>query len=209
MRPAIKWCAGRLITLLICVMAIWLLAGASAQARIPCRPAPGTRTVAHSAKARIFEYARDGNYYACLYSSGRPHFLSLGEHYFYRLVRFAGPYVAFVQNIEAEDDHIGVMNLRSGHLHNYQETPPIENGICAEVNSLVLKRDGAVAWIATNFPEGLCGNPPGPIIEVHRHDSRGAAVLDQGAGIVPTSLHLAGSLLSWLDPGHTNSANLL
>lgn len=194
---------------LIASVAALLLLGAPAQARIPCRPGPGTRTLAHSATARIFEYERNGNDYACLYSSGHARYLSVSEHFFYRLVRFAGPYVAFVQNIAAIDDHVGVLNMRTGHLHNYEEAPPIEKSICAEVNSLVLKSDGAVAWIATNFPTGGCENPPGPIVEVHRHDRRGSAVLAQGPAIDPASLSLGGSLLLWLDAEHVSGATLL
>ena len=200
----------RLISPVAVAWAISVAGQASAQARIPCRSAPGTTTIAHSTTTRIFEDERDGNDYACLYSDGHAHYLSSSEHYEYRLVRFAGSYVAFVQNIEAVDDHVGVMNLRTGRVGNDQEVRPIDNAVCPQVDSLVLKSDGAVAWIATNFlAEGFCENPPGPAIEVRRHDRRGLRVVDHGTGIVPTSLHLSGSLLRWVDAGHVRSATLL
>jgi hypothetical protein len=186
-----------------------ILGAASAQARIPCRPGPHTITIAHSAHARIFEYEPNGNDYACLYSNGHARYLSPSEHFEYRLARFAGTYVAYVQNIMAIDDHVGVMNLRTGRLHNYQEVRPIENSLCPQVDSLVLKRDGAVAWIATNFAGGGCVNPPGPAFEVRRHDRRGLRTIDEGPGIVTTSLHLSASTLSWVKAGHVRSASLL
>ncbi|HEX3391499.1 MAG TPA: hypothetical protein VHS55_02955 [Solirubrobacteraceae bacterium] len=182
----------------------------SAQARIPCRPGAGTVTLAHSSKARIFEYNRDGNDYACLYSNGHARYLSGSEHYEYRLVRFAGPYVAYVENIAAVDDHIGVVNLSTGNHHSYQEVRPIENSTCPQVDSLVLKGDGAVAWIGTNFlAESFCVNPPGPAVEVRRHDRRGLRTIDSGVGVVPTSLQLSGSQLRWTNAGHVHFATLL
>jgi hypothetical protein len=200
----------RLVSSVAVAWAISVAGQASAQARIPCRSAPGTTTIAHSTTARIFEDERDGNDYACLYSDGHAHYLSSTEHYEYRLVRFAGSYIAYVQNIDGVDDHVGIMNLRTGRVGNDQEVRPIDNAVCPQVDSLVLKSDGAVAWIATNFlAEGFCENPPGPAIEVRRHDRRGLHVVDHGTGIVPTSLHLSGSLLRWVDAGHVHSATLL
>jgi FtsP/CotA-like multicopper oxidase with cupredoxin domain len=73
----------------------------------------------------------------------------------------------------------------------------------------VLKSDGAVAWIATNFLGTFCISPPGPAIEVRRHDRRGLRVVASGTGIVPTSLHLSGSVLHWIDGGMARSATLL
>ena len=190
--------------------AISLAGQASARARIPCRPAAGTTTIAHSTRARIFEDERDGNDYACLYSDGHAHYLSSSEHYEYRLVRFAGSFVAYVQNINAVDDHVGVMDLRTGRVGNYEEVRPINHAICPKVDSLVLKWDGVVAWIATNFAaEGFCENPPGPAIEVRVHDRHRLRVVDSGTGIVPTSLHLSGSVLRWVDAGRVRSATLL
>jgi hypothetical protein len=185
-----------------------LIVAASAHARIPCRPGPGTTTIAHSARARIFSDNRNGNDYACLYSNGHPRYLSSTEHYEYTLVRFAGPYVAYVPKIEATTGDVGVMNMNSGRRHSYQIVRPIAHGICPEAGSLVLKADGAVAWIATNFLGAGCTHPPGPAIEVRAHDSRGLRVLDSGTSIVPTSLHLSGSVLRWRHGGHTRTATL-
>jgi hypothetical protein len=183
-------------------------ASGSAYARVPCRPGPGTTTIAHSAKARIFADDRNGNDYACLYRNGHARYLSSTEHYEYPLVRFAGAYVAYVPTVEAVPENVWVMNMAVGHAHSYQAAKPIENGICSEVDSLVLKPDGAVAWIATNFLAANCPHPPGPAIEVRAHDHRGLRVLDSGNGIAPRSLRLSHSRIRWVHSGSTHSAAL-
>jgi hypothetical protein len=167
-------------------------------ARIPCHPTAGSVTIAQSPAARLFTGA-DGNDYACLYSVGRAFYLSGAEHYDYRLVRFSGPYVAYVQNIEASDDNVGEMDLRSGRLRSFEIATPINNSVCYGVGSLALKADGAIAWIGTNFLGFACISPPGPEIEVRRHDRRGLRILDRGSRIVPGSLHLLKGVLSWTD----------
>ncbi|HYM54019.1 MAG TPA: hypothetical protein VES97_01550, partial [Solirubrobacteraceae bacterium] len=167
-------------------------------ARIPCRPTAGSATIAQSPTARLFT-AANGNDYACLYSVGRAFYLSGAEHYDYRLVHFSGPYVAYVQNIAASDDNVGEMDLRSGRLHTFEIATPIDNSVCYEVGSLALKADGAIAWIGTNFLGYACISPPGPEIEVRRHDRRGLRILDRSTGIVPGSLHLLKGVLSWTD----------
>jgi hypothetical protein len=190
--------------------AVTVAGQASAQAPVPCRPGHGTTTIAHSRNARLFEDERTDGYYACLYSDGHARYLSDNEHYEYGLVRFAGPYVAFVQSVESVATDVGVVNLRTGHAHYYQElAPAVEDSVCAEVDSLVLKSDGAVAWIATNFLGEICGPVhPGATIEVRVHDRYGLHVLDSGIGIVPASLRLSGSLLAWVDAGQARTATL-
>jgi len=210
-----------LATPILATLAIALAVPPVAAAKVTCRPGSGTGTIAHSKTARIFEDSATGNDYACSYSSGRTYYLSSSEHYTYPLVRFAGPYVAFVMSIEVNEDHIGVMNLSTGRLHNYAEVSPIKEAgsecsgtpvcyvTCPEVGSLALKSDGSVAWIATNFLGGNCISPPGPVIEVRCHDRRGTVVVASGTGIDPTSLRLSGSLLRWKDAGASKSASIL
>ncbi len=203
---------------------------ASAARRVPCRQARGTTTIAHSARARIFSDEHTGDDYACLYSSGRARFLSTTEHWEYRLVRFSGRYVAFVAFAESANAYVGVMNLSTGRVRRFREyeevapikAPPDEcpsavpncSVVCPQVDSLVLKPDGAVAWIAVNFPapstpDTSCGTQIAPVTEVRRHDPRGLEVIATGAGILPSSLRLAGAALSFSDDGHTVTSTLL
>lgn len=199
-----------LVASTVLALAVTLAAQASAQTPVPCRPAPGTTTIAHSRYARLFEDAHTDAYYACLYSDGHARELSDNEHYEYALVRFAGPYVAFVQSIESAESDVGVVNLRTGHAHYHEElVAPIEASVCPEVGSLVLSPDGAVAWIATNFLGEVCGpEHPRPTIEVRLADRYGLHVLDSGLGIVSTSLRLSGSTIEWVDAGRARSVAL-
>jgi hypothetical protein len=72
------------------------------------------------------------------------------------------------------------------------------------VAALVVKADGAAAWIGEGH--SIIGHGRG--IEVHRFDTRGQAELDHGIGISPASLRLHFSRLTWLHSGHKRSATL-
>jgi hypothetical protein len=72
------------------------------------------------------------------------------------------------------------------------------------VTSLVLKSDGAVAWIARNKPIG----EPATSYEVHAVDKTGARLLAAGDEIAPGSLVLAGGTLYWTQGGRPMSATL-
>jgi len=202
----------------------------TAKPRVPCRPAAGTKTLAHTAKARIFADEKTGYYYACLYKNGHPRVISTIEHWEYELIRFSGDYAAFVAFAEASNYYIGVMNMTNGHIRKFddgEEVTPVKpppsqcpsalpncTVVCPVVYSLVLKPDGAAAWIAVDFPPpspstGLsCGNEIAPVTEVRRYDRRGLQVIGQGAGIEPKSLRLRGSTLSWVDEGMRVTASL-
>lgn len=229
------WPAAAISTLWLVVLSGWVPGIATAAAgsagangpHVPCRPAPGTTTIAHSARARIFSDARNGNDYACLYSNGRARLLSATEHWEYEMVRFSGRYVAFVATAEEANTYIGVMNLSSGNVLKFREgeevspikPPPGEcpsalpncSVVCPRVDSFVLSSDGAVAWIAVNFPAtGLtCGSGIAPVTEVRRYDRRGLRVVATGSGIQATSLRLSGRSLTFTEEGRTVFSTLL
>lgn len=73
------------------------------------------------------------------------------------------------------------------------------------VDSLVLKPDGAAAWIATGKSIVHVGSK---LVELHRVDSRGSALLDSGTAIKPGSLVLHGSRLSWRHGGAVRTSTL-
>lgn len=236
---------GRLVRLfgacIACVVVLAMLAGTSlgatagmahkAKPRVPCRPAAGTKTIAHSAKARLFTDEKTGYYYACLYRNGHPRKISTIEHWEYKLVRFRENYIAFVAFAEASNYYIGVMNLANGHIRKFgdsEEVTPIKpppggcpsgvpncSVVCPQVDSLVVKYNGSVAWIAVNFPAPspstgvFCGTEIAPVTEVRRYDSRGLQVIATGSGIEPKSLQLShGSTLTWVDEGQSIRSNL-
>jgi hypothetical protein len=228
--PVVTLAAACLAVLSLGAPALATASSASASrgaSRVPCRPAPGTTTIARSARARIFSDVRNGNDYACLYSNGHARLLSPAEHWEYRLVRFSGHYVAFLAVAEEANTYLGVMNLSTGSIRRFHEaeeaapiTPPagecpsaVPNCkvLCPQVDSFVLAPDGAVGWIAVNFPAtGLsCGNGIAPVTEVRRYDRRGLQVVATGSGIDASSLRLLGGVLTFTEEGRTVSATLL
>lgn len=72
------------------------------------------------------------------------------------------------------------------------------------VDSLVLGRDGAVAWIG----EAQSIVSHSREVEVLRVDRRGEAKLDSGPGVGTGSLRLHGSRLTWKDGSVVRSATL-
>jgi hypothetical protein len=110
---------------------------------------------------------------------------------------------------------VEVRNLATGKLIHqvpsgtpaHPEPPRIEHGLTVTyvgigpIESLVVKKDGAVAWIVgTTMENGT--------YQVHALDSTGERVLAVGPEIEPHSLALAGSTLYWLQGGKPMSATL-
>jgi hypothetical protein len=73
------------------------------------------------------------------------------------------------------------------------------------VASLVLRRGGALAWIARDA--SIVGQHP-PTYEVHRYAAGKSSLLDSGPAIDPASLRLAGRRVTWRDGSATRSASL-
>jgi hypothetical protein len=73
------------------------------------------------------------------------------------------------------------------------------------VGSLVVRPDGAVAWIGTASSIVRSSRS----IEVHRADGRGQVELDSGLAIDPSSMRLHGTTLSWRHADLVRSASLL
>jgi hypothetical protein len=94
--------------------------------------------------------------------------------------------------------------LRVSDRKQLKSLPAITGAIGPEayqsVDSLVVKRDGSVAWIAT--VNSIIGR--GSDVEVHANGKR----LDSGNAIAPKSLKLSGSQLTWRHGTATRSATL-
>ena len=69
------------------------------------------------------------------------------------------------------------------------------------MDAIVVKSDGAVAWIVRTDPEE-------GMYQVHALDQTGSRVLSTGSDIAPSSLALAGSTLYWTQGGEPHSATL-
>ena len=105
---------------------------------------------------------------------------------------------------------IVVRDLRTGRvLHEVPTgTPsvpePSRIGVGA-VESVVVRSDGAVAWIVENLKRST---ETSPYYEVHELDKAGATVLASGIDIEPRSLALAGSTLYWMQGSKAMTASL-
>jgi hypothetical protein len=128
----------------------------------------------------------------------------------------AGPLVAFERfSIIPEvippglsEWFVEVVDLRNGHtVHRVPTGAPVTpsstySGV-GPVVSLVLKADGAVAWIAQDFER----SKGAPYYDVEAADRGGGGrLLAAGANIDPNSLALAGKTLYWTESGRPFSA---
>ncbi|HWF51303.1 MAG TPA: hypothetical protein VG294_11750 [Solirubrobacteraceae bacterium] len=73
------------------------------------------------------------------------------------------------------------------------------------VAALVLRRGGALAWIARDA--SIVGQHP-PTYEVHRYTAGKSSLLDSGPAIDPASLRLAGRRMTWRHGSATRSSTL-
>ncbi len=175
-----------------------------------CGPAAAT-TLAGDRAARV--YVQAGTVYGC----------ASGDHGRYVLgkrgtclraaavapVTVAGRFAAYgLQRcgVDTGSTQVLVRRLTDGRVvHSAPaSSPPGPEGF-QTVTSLVLKADGAVAWIATGRSLGRSAS----VVEVWRVDRSGAqARLDFGPAIVAGSLRLHSAMLSWRHGQATRTATL-
>jgi hypothetical protein len=96
-----------------------------------------------------------------------------------------------------------VRDLRSGRvLHKLptgaRESPEPHYIGTGPAVAVVLKRDGAVAWITENYERTAGGQT---FFEVHAADRSGTRLLASGSNIDPSSLALGAGTLYWLQGG--------
>ena len=116
----------------------------------------------------------------------------------------AGPIVAYEQYRNMFAPHapsrlIMVRDLRTGRLlHSAPTATPVGP---VGVAAIVVKSDGAVAWIVDNgtYTERY---------QVHAIDENGGRLLASGSNIEPRSLALGGNELYWTEEGRPTSASL-
>jgi hypothetical protein len=166
-------------------------------------------------------------FYGCSYKDRRSYFLGSPPEYSefgngIRLETLAGPIVAFAGGYAGQTYGttwlIVVRDLRDGKvLHSvptgtpiHPQPPRTEDGITGQdvgigpAMAIVVKSDGAVAWIAQDAVEG--GLPYK--YQVHVLDGSGSRVLAEGPEVAPASLALVGSTLYWTQGGKPFSATL-
>jgi hypothetical protein len=174
-----------------------------------CGPGPA-HTLARDAVARVYSSA--GNACGCVAGGARSY--KLGTTGFcigaerLQTVRVAGRLAAYslqTCGIDTGNSTINVRNLRTGAVL-VQRPATTKVGVegFQSIDSLVVKADGAVAWIATANSIGK----PTFVRQLQRLDTRGFAVLDSGRDVNAASLRLDRSRLSWKHATAVRTATL-
>jgi hypothetical protein len=157
------------------------------------------RTLAVDAVARV--YVSGGNAYGCVaggtrsYRLGTIGYSTSAAHI--EAVRVAGRIAAYGLQTSGVDTGYTTVNVRRLTTGALLAQRPATTRVGVEgfqsTDSLVVKADGAVAWIATAHAIG----PPHFIRQLQKLDARGFRLLDFGPNVAAASLRLHGSRLSW------------
>jgi hypothetical protein len=176
-----------------------------------CGPA-AARALASSGVARV--YASNGVVYGCSVHGSGSYRLgvstpSIGELRVGR-VAIAGEITAYAlirSGVDTVIADVVVTRLTDGTLLRSASaiTRALGPELLESVGSVVVKGDGAVAWIAA--AESIA-RPGGADVEVHKIEQKRDVLLARGAGIAPASLRLKRSRLTWRQGGRTFSAAL-
>jgi hypothetical protein len=192
------------------VIAAGACGSAVATTRSQCGPS-GAKTLAVDRVARV--YATGGNVYGCADAGGHTYLLAAnnsrpGQPHIGQ-VALAGIDVAYgktTSGVDTATATVTVRRLDSGRtLRSLAAmSQPVGPESFQSVDSIVVKKDGAVAWIAS--AHSIVRNSSQ--IEVDRVDGRGRSTLDTNSGIDSISLRLHGSALSWTDSGQPQAGTL-
>jgi hypothetical protein len=152
--------------------------------------------------------------FGCLFSTRRSWRLDRPNRWSYvnpKTLVLSAPWVAYSitsMGVDGGGSGMSVRNLRTGVVsHSFPAiTAPTEPMVESfnSVARIVLQKDGNVAWVGeeTSIPNPLVRR------QVEIADSAGLSVVDEGPGIVPESLTLNGSTVSWVDSGETRTVQL-
>lgn len=177
--------------------------------------AAGTKTLAANPKVRIYRGAAQpgkgatGPVYGCLKASGKSRRVGprQGKGAVLRgpfALKAAWASAVEVRQPELDATHVYVTSrdIRTGKGRRCLIGSADRSGQLPSVRLLLIDKAGALAWAAiTPSPTGHA-----PLIGVC--DSRGARILDSGAGVEIDSVELRGATLSWVNAGGPRSAQL-
>jgi hypothetical protein len=183
----------------------------SGAARARCGPAEA-RTLAASGLARV--YSLRGAVYGCSVKGRKSYRLGNASRSIREgrvgSVAVAGQDAAYgltQYGVDTVSASVIVRRLSDGtRLRDLAATSrPLGPESFESVDSIVVKRTGAVAWIAEG---GSVISGHASDVEVDRADERGHSLLDSGAGIDGRSLRLRDSTISWRHAAATRTATL-
>jgi hypothetical protein len=185
--------------------------------------AKGSVTLVQDKQTRVYQLGK--NLWACLYAEGRRLDLALPDitqEYWYGLpaVKVVGPVVAWAVTAPDGPDAplrttIERVDLRSEGYVDFRSVPAANTRI-PKVGSLVLRRDGAAAWITCPGKRRSVGefkptcDSPGHADGVYtlKPQAKSAKLVARGTRIDPHSLRLHGSRITWTQRGQQRSAHL-
>lgn len=184
----------------------------TAAATRPCMD-PHYRVIERFHDGLVLEYRirGGGRTYACSFSVGK--YVDLTEGGIpLRPFRITGHFVGYVSQADNSaapyPNDLFVTNLKTGEDVRSWALEDPEGG----VGSIVLRRDGHVAWIdcSPSPGDGSCSRRPAPGETLRRRVVRLGHRLDRGAAIVPSSLHSAsGGRICWMHGKHRRCARFL
>jgi hypothetical protein len=203
---------------------------ARGHARVVAADAQGEVYIAQEPYYEVGTHVQLGtlpSYRGCVYGSRRSFRLGITESggsrggVGTRVITLAGTYVAYTtERVVVESGFellVVVRNLRTGHILKHVPTGiPLERrptyiGVGA-VRAMVLKSDGAVAWIASDHLRSeKIEHETGREVEyydLYALDKTGERLLASGPELGDSSLALAGSTLYWTLGGKPYSALL-
>lgn len=221
------------ISVLALLVAVAWAGAARPQHRALAKCAPGhPHLITANAQAQVYEATEPEalpeylGAWGCVYGHNRPYFLgplpygSASGAGGVRHETLAGSMVAYEEvsiggsQSGRSEWRVVVRNLRTGRvLHKVPTGVPLEPepeyvGV-GNIVSIVVKSDGAVAWIADDYERSATAHGTGPpYFDVYASDKLGTRLLSSGSNIGPRSLALAGSTLYWTQGGKPFSVTL-
>ena len=206
------WLLAVLVAFAVCLLSLSASGSAlrlAAAARVACGPS-SAHTLAADAVARV--YVSGGSAYGCAAGGARSYRLG-STGFSIRTGRIEAAHVAgriaayglLTSGVDTGFATVNVRRLSTGTvLAQRSATTRVGVEGFQSIDSLVVKADGAVAWIATANSIG----PPKFVRQLVRLDEKGFAVLDSGRAVVAGSLALHRSTLSWRHGAATRTAGL-
>lgn len=211
-------------SVLVLLLAVASVSDAKSRHRTPPRCPAGHPLVAADARAEVYEAFNPYgslSIYGCAYNQRRSYTLGDPEEcggggggggcagIWTATLMLAGTDVAFWEESQRSAPLI-VRDLRTGRvLHKLRMgTPPLIEPDAGYATAIVVKSDGAVAWIVGHEFVGPEGHGPPPVYEVEAADKTGRRLLATGSDIDFSSLALVGSTLYWTQGGKPVSASL-
>lgn len=185
----------------------------AAKAKRTCHPAHST-TLAATKSVRVFQtrgFSRDTKThatYGCLLSAKHPYrFVVLDFPMGFQRITIAGHFIAYAAYSDCAADYcnpnaVMVQDLATGR-RTFAEGTLVA---VAHVRDLVLRADGAVAWIQASYDDNGSVRPGLDVVAGGA--GRTPVVLGSGEDVAPGSLALAGRTVYWTQGGQPRSGTL-